>query len=107
MGYRSFCTLYETYMLPITNYAAGVWGFKVYSAPWVLQHRVNRFYLGVHRYAANAATSIEMDVADIRYCRWVEILQYYNRIYGLDESRLPRIVLNWTWNCLAEAALKT
>ncbi len=67
----------------VANYAAGVWGFKVYSAPRVLQRRVNRFYLGVHRYAANAATSIEMDVTDIRYCRWLEILRYYNCIYGL------------------------
>ena len=95
MGYRSYCTLYDTYVIPVANYAAGVWGFKSHSAPQVLQHRVNRFYLGVHRYTANAATSIEMDIIDIRFARWLEVLRYYNRICELEEDRLPRLILEW------------
>ena len=43
MRYGTFCTLYETYILPVVNYAAGVWGFKSFPAPQVLQYRVNRY----------------------------------------------------------------
>ena len=49
MEYCTFCTLYETYVLPVANYGTRMWGFKN-SAPQVLQHRINDFYLGVSRY---------------------------------------------------------
>ena len=95
MGYRTFLTLYKTYVLPVANYGAGVWGYKNFSAPQVLQHRINKFYLGVGRYAANSATSIEMDVMDTQHSLWLEMLRYMNQIRGLKEGRLPKIMLNW------------
>ena len=81
--------------MPVANYGARVWGFKDFTAPQVLQHRINKFYLGVGRYIANSATSIEMDVMDICHSRWLEILRYANRIRGLKERRLPKIILEW------------
>ena len=69
MGYQTYKTLFETYVLPIANYSAGVWGHKSFAAPQVLQNRVNRYYLGVHLYSANASTSIEMDILSIQYSR--------------------------------------
>ena len=38
---------------------------------------------------------IEMDVLDITYSRWLEILRYANRLKTLDNHRLPKIVRNW------------
>ncbi len=38
MSYRTFCTLYKTYVLPVANYGAGVWGFKHFSTPQVLEN---------------------------------------------------------------------
>ena len=38
MGYKSYCTLYETYILSVANYGAGVWGFRHYPGPQVLQN---------------------------------------------------------------------
>ncbi len=79
----------------MANYGAGVWGYHHYSAPQVLQHRINRYYLGVNRYAANAVTSIEMDVMDITHARWLELLRYFNRVLSLEPDRLPRIILEY------------
>ena len=98
IGYNSYCTLYETYVLPVANYAAGVWGFKDYSAPRVLQNSINRFYLGVHRFAPNAAASIEMNIANIRMARWTEMVRLHNRIMGFQETRIPRQVYEWEVN---------
>ena len=58
----------------VANYAAGVWGFKCFTAPQVRQHLFNHYYLGVHRFAANTATSIEMDIMSVTHSRWLEIL---------------------------------
>ena len=90
MGYSTYCTLYETYVLPIVNYGAGVWGFDLFTAPQVLQNRIKRYYLGVHRYSANASTSMEMNILSIRYSRWLEVLRYFNRLMTLDDHRLPK-----------------
>ena len=43
LGYRSYNTLYESYVLPVANYAAAVWGFRDHPAPRVLQNRLHRF----------------------------------------------------------------
>ncbi len=80
LGHKSFNTLYVSYVLPLANYATAVWGFKDHPATWVLQNRIHRFYLGVHRFASVTATSIEMDQPLIRTTHWLEMLRFHNRI---------------------------
>ena len=60
MGIKSYETLYESYEDPIINYASGVWGFDWFNPPQVLQNRIMRFFLGIHKFSPNAATKIEM-----------------------------------------------
>ncbi len=95
MGYNSYCTLYHSYVLPVANYAAAVWGFKDYPAPRVLQNRISRMYLGVHRFAPVAATGIEMGLPLIKGVRWSEMLQYVNRVKEMSDDRLPKIIFNY------------
>ena len=61
MGVLSYETLDNAYVLPIMNYASGIWGFSDFSKPQVLQNRITRFFLGVHRFAPLAATKSEWD----------------------------------------------
>ena len=95
MGCYTFNTLYHSYILPVANYAAAVWGFNDYPAAKVLKNRISRYYLGVHRFTPNAAVSIEMDLMDLQQTRWIEIMRYYNRVQNLEPDRLPKIVLVW------------
>ena len=92
MGYNSFCTLYDSYVIPVANYAAGVWGYDDHQAPRVLQNKINRYYLGVHRFAAVSATALEMNITNIRYARWVDMLRLHDRIMSLPEYRIPKVV---------------
>ena len=78
-----------------THYAAGVWGYDNYPAPQVLQNRIIRFYLGVHRYAPLSAIWLEMDWINIQKTRWLDIMRLYNRLVGMSWDRLPRKVLQW------------
>ena len=36
-----------------------------------------------------------MNIMSITYTRWLEILRYFNRIYQLEDHRLPKIVLKY------------
>ena len=78
MGFKTYSTLYSTYVSPVMNYASEVWGFPSFNAPQVLQNRISRYYLGVHRFTPVPATAIEMDWLDIRYQRWIEMVRMRN-----------------------------
>ena len=56
MGYETYRTLYDTYVLPVVHYASAVWGFDDHSVPQVLQNHIGRFFLSVQRFAPLAAT---------------------------------------------------
>ena len=77
------------------NYGSAVWGFAQYSKPQILQNRLSRFYLGVHRFAPVASTKIEMNWLDTRETRWIEMIRYHNVIVSMEKDRLPRMVYEW------------
>ena len=95
LGIKTYETLYSTYIKSIMNYASGVWGFRHYDSPQVLQNRIMRFYLGVHKFAPVSSTKIEMDWLECRESRWLEMLRLFNHINKMDENRLPHIIYKW------------
>ena len=95
MGYKSYLTLFKTYVLPIMNYAAGVWGYAEQNEPQVLLNRILRFYLGVNKFTPNPAVKLEMDIMDVKMYRWIELVRIKNRLCDMDEGRLPVRVLKW------------
>ncbi len=97
MGYGTYSTLCDSYVLPVANYGAVVWGFTDCPASQVRQNRVGHFFLGVHRFALLVATRTELDQNNIQYFRWIDMARLYNRIQKMDEHRLPKVVMNWNF----------
>ena len=95
MGIKTYETMCHSYVYPIMNYASGVWGYENATRPQVLQNRIARFFLGIHRFAPVAATKIEMDWMECRELRHIEMLRLFNRISTMDDHRLPKIIYNW------------
>ena len=95
LGINTYETLYSSYVKPIMNYASGVWGFRHFDKPQVLQNRIMRFYLGVHKFAPVASTKVEMDWLECRESRWVDMLRLFNRINTMNDDRLPKIIYKW------------
>ena len=95
MGFKSYETLYSSYVTPILNYSSAVCGFGEQSCSQVLVNRIKRFYLGVNGFAPNSGVSIEFDWLDTKYMRWLEMLQFLNRLIQRDDDRWPKIVHKW------------
>ncbi len=95
LGYKTYLTLFNTYILPILNYAAGLWGYVEQAEPQILQNRICRFYLGVNKFTPNPVTKLEMDIMDIKFSRWIEMARYKNRLSNMDAHRFPVKVYNW------------
>ncbi len=107
MGIRTYETLYTSYVAPIMSYGAGVWGFAEHTDPQVLQNRIIRYFLGVHKFAPLPAIYLEMDWMNTRFVRWLEIIRYRNRLAAMNEDRLPRIVYDWDRSLDTEAWAKS
>ena len=97
MGYETYGTLCHSYVIPVANYTVGVWGFRKYPASQVLQNKMTRFLLGVHRFAALPATKTEMYLLNMRWLRWEEVMRLFNRITAITLTKLPRNVLQWDY----------
>ncbi len=107
MGIRTYETLYTSYVVPIMNYGAGVRGFADQNKPQILQNRIIRYFLGVHKFAPLPAIYLEMDWMSTRFMRWIEIIRYRNRITAMNKDRLPRIVYEWDRSLNTEAWSKS
>ena len=99
MGIKTYETLYESYVLSIANYTAGVWVYGEFNQPQVLQNHIQRFFLGVHTFTPVSATNMEFDM---KFLRWQEIIRYYNRLVDMPEHRWPRKILNWDMSLKTE-----
>ena len=95
LGIRSYETLYDSYILPIINYGAGVWGFAEQSQPQVLQNRIKRCFMGVNRFAPNAALNLEFGWNDMKSMRWLEMARYWNRLCEMKDDRWPKKIAKW------------
>ena len=76
----TFTKMFESYVSPITDYGAGVWGTKSFECIEQVQRRAARYFLGVHRFAAT-----DMVLGDIGWVTCLtrhkfNILSLYNRL---------------------------
>lgn len=50
-GFKTYAKLYYSCVVPILDYALGVWGYRKYLASDNIQNRAMRYFLGVHHFA--------------------------------------------------------
>ncbi len=46
LAFKTYSKLYDSTVVPIADYAAGVWGFRPYGSMDKLQHKALRTFLG-------------------------------------------------------------
>ena len=95
LGYETYTKLYESLVVPIIDYGSSIWSFKSYDNLDRVKNRATRFFTGVHRFA-----SILGHIGDMGWgsnsSRWkLNILRFWNRMVGMDNSRLLKKVFLW------------
>ncbi len=76
-----------------------IWGYKSFSKIDAIQNKPIRIYLGVHRFVPTAVVRGDMGWAHSSVRRKVCMIRIWNRIVSLDNTRLPRKLLEWDINC--------
>ena len=97
--YDTYSKVYNSGVVPIMDYASGVWGYKKYDRPRQIQNRACRAYLGVHRFASNVMVNGDMGwtIPDVR--RKLNMLRLWVRIGKMDDDRLTKKVYQWDRSC--------
>ncbi|KAK6181789.1 hypothetical protein SNE40_009574 [Patella caerulea] len=96
LPYDSFTKLYNNLIYPIISYGAAIWGDREFSCVTAVQNRACRYFLGVGRYTPNAAVNGDMGWVPIHVRQWDSVIRHYGRLCNLTDSRLTKIVFNWS-----------
>ena len=96
--YQTYTKLYESGIVPITDYNAGVWGFKSFDKIDVLHHKIIRYFLSVHHFAANHAIEGDMGWVPPVVRRLVSMTRLWNRLIDMPQDRLTQKVFDWDYS---------
>lgn len=94
-GYNSFNTLFNSCVLSIADYSAGIWGTKIFPKIEQVQYRAARYFMGVHRFAPIESLLGDMGWSSSKTRHNSLILRFWNRLCVLNESRLTKKVFDW------------
>ena len=95
IGYDTFNKLYFTGVNSILNYGASIWGFNQDKAAQIIQNRAIRYFLGVHKNAANLAIQGDMGWLNVKYEYYICIARLWNRLIKMNTGRLTRKILEF------------
>ena len=86
LGIRTYETLYESYVLLIINYTAGVWAYSEYFSPQVLQNRGNVF-IWESTCPFQSAMALEFGWLDVKFQCWLKMARFLNRVKSISMTK--------------------
>lgn len=96
-GYDTFTKLFQSGVLPVMEYAAGVWGYKPYKTEDV-GNRAMRYFLGVNKFAPLHAVHGDMGWKPVDIGLKLCMLRLWNRVLSMDAERIPKKVFLWEYD---------
>lgn len=94
--YDCFTKLFETCVLPVALYGAGIWGHKEHSVLNTIQNRACRFFLSVPAQSPNIGTRGEMGWTSLLTKSKLEVTRMWCRLCNMDGDRLTKHIFLWS-----------
>ena len=88
IGFNTFTKLYHTGVVPINEYASGIWGFRNFRQAEKVQNRAVRYFLGVNSKTPIDFLNGETGWSRPKYRIYLNILRFYNRLMNMNNDRL-------------------
>ncbi len=94
VGFKTFSKLYDSGVVPVLEYCAGVWGNNNLECCDKIQQRALRYYLGVHQKTPILALEGDTGWKKCQNRRLILMCKLWNRIVCMEESRLTRKIFD-------------
>ena len=96
--YSCFTKLFDSCVLPVCMYSAGVWGHKEYSMLNTVQNKACRFFMCVPAQSPNAGTQGEMGWLSMLSKSKLEVARLWCRLKNMEVGRLTKHIFTWSSN---------
>ena len=112
----TFARLFTSYVCPISDYGAGVWGTKLFGVFEQIQRRAIRYLWGLHRVTPVDMLQGDMDWISCYTRHNLRVLRLWNRLVMLEANRLTCKIFLWdqafahlrnTWSGNVSAILRS
>jgi hypothetical protein len=80
------------------DYAAGVWGAKLYPKCDQVQNKAIRTFMGVGKFAPLPAVNGDMGWIPVSVRHQLECIKLWNRLVSMSDHRLTKKVFIWDYN---------
>ena len=90
MPFECFTQCYNATVQAIIDYSAALWGTKSISSINAVQNRACRYFLGLGRYAPNAAINGDMGWPAPEHRQWMCVTRKWCRLANFDDSLLAK-----------------
>ena len=94
MGFNAFTKMFETGVIPVTDYGSAIWGFSKNNHAELIQNKAARYFLGVHNFTPIAALQGEMGWLPSKHRKYLNMLRFWNRLQNMPNDRLTKHVFN-------------
>ena len=98
VGFETYTKLYYSWVVPLTDYCSGVWGFRDFHKGDMVQNRAIRYFLGVHCFTPILAINGDMGWPLTLQRRWTNMLRLWNRLVGMENNRLTKKIFLYDLN---------
>ena len=95
VGFDIFNKLYNSMVVPITDYCSSVWGYGIFTKAASIPNRAICYFLGVHSKAPLAGLQREVNWITPRYGRHLCKIRFWNRLTRMDHTRLTKKIALW------------
>ncbi|CAG2197290.1 unnamed protein product [Mytilus edulis] len=95
MDFATYTKIFENTVIPVMDYASGVWGSKRFDVLERLQYRAIRTFLGVGKTSPIPAITGDMGWTSILVNNQCNIVRLWCRLMKLPDFRISRKVFLW------------
>ena len=95
LTFSTYSKLYDSTVASIIGYGAAVWGCRQFSCIDAVQNRALRFFLGVGRYAPNAAVNGDTGWQSVFQRQWHSITNQWHRTKRMNPNRMNYKLYQW------------
>jgi hypothetical protein len=97
MPFSSFSKLYKSIVLPVIHYGSAIWGHKQFSCINAIHNKACRYFFGVSKFTANAATQGDTGLTPPIIDQWLSITRQWCRMVNMDNNRISKNIFTWSY----------
>ena len=94
MGANTYFKLFNSCVMPVMEYGAEIWGYKVYPKCDQVLYSAIRYFMGVHKFTPIIGLLGDTGLKPTVYSRWIHMIRFWNHLLEIPNSRIVKRIFN-------------